>query len=128
MLDVPAAWTVTKGAGVRVAVIDSGVNPQVSDLAVSVITGPDYTGVHTSPSNLHWGKHGTWMASLIAGHGHGVGSGGIIGTAPGAKVLAIRVITDAGDPGYCKYQHEPTSRSSGRWPRPSGTRSSTGSA
>jgi subtilisin family serine protease len=109
MLDAPAAWAVTKGAGVTVAVIDSGVNPNVSDLAGSVITGPDYTGVHTSPSNPHWGVHGTWMASLIAGHGHDGGSSGILGMAPEAKVLSIRVITDPGDPGYRRYQHEPTS-------------------
>ena len=110
MLDAPAAWTVTKGAGVTVAVIDSGVNPNVSDLAGSVTTGPNYTGVPTPPSNAHWGVHGTWMASLIAGHGHGGGSSGILGMAPEAKVLSIRVITDPGDPGYRHYQHEPTSR------------------
>ena len=109
MLDAPAAWTVTKGAGVTVAVIDSGVNPNVSDLAGSVTTGPDYTGVRTPPSNPHWGVHGTWMASLIAGHGHDGGSSGILGVAPEAKVLSIRVITDPGDPGYRRYQHEPTS-------------------
>ena len=109
MLDAPAAWTVTKGAGVTVAVIDSGVNPNVSDLAGSVITGPDYTGVHTPPSNPHGGVHGTWMASLIAGHGHDDGNSGILGMAPEAKVLSIRVITDPGDPGYRHYQHEPTS-------------------
>ena len=109
MLDAPAAWTVTKGAGVTVAVIDSGVNPNVSDLAGSVTTGPNYTGVRTPPSNAHWGVHGTWMASLIAGHGHGGGSSGILGVAPEAKVLSIRVITDPGDPGYRHYQHEPTS-------------------
>jgi subtilisin family serine protease len=108
MLDAPAAWTVTKGAGVTVAVIDSGVNPNVSDLAGSVTTGPNYTGVRTPPSNPHWGVHGTWMASLIAGHGHDGGSG-ILGMAPEAKVLSIRVITDPGDPGYRQYQHEPTS-------------------
>ena len=50
------------------------------------------------------------MASLIAGHGHDGGGSGIIGMAPEAKVLSIRVITDPGDPGYRKYQHEPTSR------------------
>lgn len=109
MLDAQAAWMVTRGAGVTVAVIDSGVNPRVSDLAGSVITGPDYTGVGTPPSNPHWGQHGTWMASLIAGHGHGGGGSGILGLAPKAKVLSIRVITDPGDPGYRRYQHEPTS-------------------
>ncbi len=110
MLDAQDAWKVTQGAGVTVAVIDSGVNPGVSDLAGSVITGPDYTRVGTPPSNPHWGVHGTWMASLIAGHGHAGGGSGILGLAPRAKVLSIRVITDLGDPGYSRYQHEPTAR------------------
>jgi subtilisin family serine protease len=109
MVDAQAAWKVTQGAGVTVAVIDSGVNPAVSDLAGSVITGPDYTHVGTPPSNPRWGMHGTWMASLIAGHGHAGGSG-ILGLAPQAKVLSIRVITDQGDPGYRRYHHEPTVR------------------
>jgi subtilisin family serine protease len=64
-LNVPAAWRITQGRNVTVAVIDSGVDPTVSDLTGSVITGPDLTGVGTPPSNPHWGQHGTWMASLI---------------------------------------------------------------
>jgi subtilisin family serine protease len=106
MLDVGAAWSVTRGAGVTVAVIDSGVNPAVSDLSGSVITGPDYTGVTTSPANGAWGVHGTWMASLIAGHGHDNGLDGVTGIAPQARILSIRVIPDRGDPHYRKYERE----------------------
>jgi subtilisin family serine protease len=110
MLRAQAAWTVSQGAGVKVAVIDSGVNAHVSDLTGSVTPGPDYTGVGTAASSPHWGQHGTWMASLIAGHGHDGGGDGIMGMAPKSKVLSIRVITDPGDPGYHRYQHEPTAR------------------
>jgi subtilisin family serine protease len=110
-LNLSAAWQHTRGSGVTVAVIDSGVNPNVSDLAGSVTTGPDYSGVSTSPSNPNWGVHGTWMASLVVGHGHGPGdSDGIVGAAPGARVLSIRVITDAGDPNYAAYQAEPAAK------------------
>jgi subtilisin family serine protease len=111
-LNVPAAWqqSQSQGQGVIVAVIDSGVAPDVSDLAGSVITGPDLTGVGTPPTNPGWGIHGTWMASLIAGHGHD-GDNGILGVAPRAKVLSIRVITDMADPGYARYEREPASRS-----------------
>ena len=106
MLNAEAAWSVTRGAGVTVAVIDSGVNPDVSDLSGSVITGPDYTGVTTSPSSKNWGVHGTWMASLIAGHGHDGGFSGVIGIAPAARILSIRVIPDRADPHYGKYERE----------------------
>jgi type VII secretion-associated serine protease mycosin len=106
MMNVPAAWQLTRGGGVTVAVIDSGVNPDISDLAGSVVTGPDYTGVSTKPSNPDWGVHGTWMASLIAGHGHDGGDSGVIGVAPRSTILSIRVIPDRADPHYGRYSRE----------------------
>jgi type VII secretion-associated serine protease mycosin len=105
MLNVTAAWSRSQGSGVTVAVIDSGVNPYVSDLTGSVTTGPDYTGVTTGSASQDWGVHGTWMASLIAGHGHGGGSG-VIGVAPRARILSIRVIPDRNDPHYGRYERE----------------------
>ena len=114
MLNVEQAWQTTEGQGVVVAVIDSGVNGNVSDLVNAVEDEndqPNDSGVDTSPDNPNWGVHGTWMASLIAGHGSpggpaAIGSNGIVGTAPGATILSIRVITDPTDPNYVKYQHE----------------------
>jgi subtilisin family serine protease len=107
MLDVDPAWSASEGAKVTVAVIDSGVDPDVSDLAGSVIPGRDYTGLKTSQDSPHWGEHGTWMASIIAGHGHDGGGDGIIGIAPKAKILSVRVIPDMNDPGYHTYDSEP---------------------
>jgi len=104
MLDVAPAWSVTQGAHVTVAVIDSGVNKDVSDLSGRVISGPDYTRLSTQPSNRYWGQHGTWMASIIAGDG---GTDGFQGIAPDAKILSIRVIPDTTDPGYHTYDSEP---------------------
>jgi subtilisin family serine protease len=109
-LNLPAAWPVSEGKGVVVAVIDSGVNPAVSDLTGSVTTGPDFTGVDTPPSSPNWGVHGTWMASLIAGHGHDGGGSGIIGSAPESTVLSIRVITDTSDPNYRRYEAQSAGR------------------
>jgi type VII secretion-associated serine protease mycosin len=108
MLDVQAAWSLSNGANVTVAVIDSGVDQNVSDLTGSVITGTDFTELKTPASNPNWGLHGTWMASIIAGHGDGFEDGdGIIGVAPDARILSIRVIPDTSDPGYKKYDNEP---------------------
>jgi len=108
-VNAPAAWPVSQGRGVLVAVIDSGVQPNVSDLAGSVMTGPDYSGVSTKPTDPSWGMHGTWMASLIAGHGHN-GGDGISGVAPQARVLSIRVLPDKKDPAYAQYRRESASR------------------
>ncbi len=111
MMNVQSAWQVTGGSGVTVAVIDSGVYPYVSDLSGdSVLSGPDFTGLHTAPQDPDWGQHGTWMASIIAGHGHDGGFDGIRGIAPDAKILSIRVIPDKGDPGYQAYNNEPEER------------------
>jgi len=104
-LNLAPAWQKTQGSGVTVAVIDSGVLPSVPDLSGSVTAGPNFSGVSTPPSNPNWGVHGTWMASLVAGHGHGPDAG-ILGSAPAARVLSIRVITDSADPNYAKYQAE----------------------
>ncbi len=113
-INVAGAWQHTHGSGVTVALIDSGVNPDVSDLTGSVVTGRDFSGVDTSPTNSNWGVHGTWMASLIAGHGHPPGgTSGIMGVAPAAKILSIRAVTDQGDPQYRRYQHESESRVQG---------------
>jgi subtilisin family serine protease len=110
MTDVYPAWQRSEGAGVTVAVLDSGVKAGVRDLSGSVIAGPDLTGLRTPPSDPQWGVHGTWMASIIAGHGHDGGMDGIIGIAPEAKILSIRVIPERDDPGYRTYDAEPERR------------------
>jgi type VII secretion-associated serine protease mycosin len=103
-IDVPAAWRVTKGAGVTVAVLDTGVDPTVPDLTGSVTTGPDYTLGADPPGYQPPHLHGTYIASLIAGHGSGPGrSGGVIGVAPDARILSVRVILDDQEPGLNIY-------------------------
>ncbi|WP_219527731.1 S8 family serine peptidase, partial [Nonomuraea guangzhouensis] len=67
-LRLPEAWRLSRGAGVLVAVLDTGVNAHHPDLTGAVIAGPDLTGEAGVP--VMWGHHGTAMASLIAGHGH----------------------------------------------------------
>jgi type VII secretion-associated serine protease mycosin len=107
-LDVASAWKVTKGRGVTVAVLDSGVDPGHHDLAGSVITGKDFT-TGANPKNAKPIRlHGTYMASLIAGHGHGPGAGdGIIGVAPQAKILSVRVILEDQEPGFKRFNSDP---------------------
>lgn len=90
--DAEKVWKTSEGAGVTVAVVDSGVDASHSDLAGQVLPGKDFTG----SGNPHEDEdgHGTGMASLIAGHGHGPsGSAGVMGLAPEAKILPVRVYT-----------------------------------
>ncbi len=98
-LHVTKAWLSSRGAGVTVAVLDTGVDTNQPDLAGSVITGRDYTGSGRAAGGPFWGTHGTAVASLIAGHGHGPHHGdGVVGVAPLAKILSVRVTLENKDP------------------------------
>ncbi|WP_354640776.1 S8 family serine peptidase [Kitasatospora camelliae] len=82
--DLQKVWSVTKGDGIKVAVIDSGVDANNPDLTGQVLPGFDQSGrgLNTKPTV----GHGTGVASVIAGHGHG-DNDGILGLAPGVKIL-----------------------------------------
>jgi subtilisin family serine protease len=98
-VNVTQAWRTTQGAGVTVAVLGTGVAARHPDLAGDVVTGPDYTGSGRTPDGPFWGTDGTQVASIIAGHGHGPGhQSGIVGVAPAARILSVRVNLEFNDP------------------------------
>src|SRR5580704_16156379 len=98
-LQVTQAWQTSQGAGVIVAVLGTGVAEAHQDLAGDVVTGPDYSGSGRPAGGPFWGVDGTAVAAIIAGHGHGAGrASGIIGIAPAAKVLSVRVTLEFNDP------------------------------
>ena len=106
-INVPSAWRVTQGRGVTVAVLDTGADGSVPDLAGSVTSGPDYAA-GADPAGYHPPHlHGTFIASLIAGHGSGPDRvGGVIGVAPEARILSVRVILDDQEPGFGIYNDD----------------------
>jgi len=92
------AWQTTKGKGITVAVLDTGVDDEHPDLAGNVLTGKDMVGFGAGRGDRPWARHGTAMAGIIAGHGHGAGDAdGVMGIAPEAKILPVRVILEDGD-------------------------------
>ncbi|MFD5913781.1 type VII secretion-associated serine protease mycosin [Streptomyces massasporeus] len=97
------AWQTTKGRGITVAVLDTGVEADHPDLAGNVLPGKDLVGFGAEPGDRAWARHGTAMAGIIAGHGHGPGDAdGVLGIAPEAKILPVRVILEDGDPSRAK--------------------------
>ncbi|MEV5609870.1 type VII secretion-associated serine protease mycosin [Streptomyces sp. NPDC052225] len=97
------AWRTTKGKGITVAVLDTGVDDQHPDLKGNVLTGKDLVGFGAGRGDRPWARHGTAIAGIIAGHGHGQGGGdGVMGVAPEAKILPVRVILEDGDPSRAK--------------------------
>ncbi|GGN70473.1 type VII secretion-associated serine protease [Streptomyces albiflavescens] len=100
------AWRTTKGKSITVAVLDTGVDARHPDLAGNVLTGKDMVGFGASRGDRAWARHGTAMAGIIAGHGHGAGDAdGVMGIAPKAKILPVRVILEDGDSARTKARN-----------------------
>ncbi len=99
VLHTDRIWQTTKGGGITVAVLDTGVDDRHPDLAGNVLAGKDLVGFGAGRGDRSWARHGTAMAGIIAGHGHGEGNGdGVLGIAPEARILPVRVILEDGDP------------------------------
>ncbi|MEW2581628.1 type VII secretion-associated serine protease mycosin [Streptomyces syringium] len=93
------AWKTTKGAGITVAVLDTGVDEGHPDLKGQVLPGEDLVGFGARRGDRAWARHGTAMAGIIAGRGHGDDNAdGVLGVAPEAKILPVRVILEDKDP------------------------------
>ncbi|WP_103529269.1 type VII secretion-associated serine protease mycosin [Streptomyces sp. SM12] len=98
-INVEEAWQTTRGEGIVVAVLDTGVDAGHQDLAGAVLEGTDLMPHGARPGDESWAGHGTAMAGIIAGRGHGAGSrSGVVGVAPGAGVLPVRVLLEENDP------------------------------
>ncbi|UVJ40661.1 S8 family serine peptidase [Arthrobacter sp. CJ23] len=110
------AWQVSKGAGVKVAIIDSGVEGDHPDLKGAVVGGTDVSAAGTPDGQKGIGsktEHGTLVATMLAGRGHktataspspspGAAAGGpdgIIGVAPEAELLTVSAWLGSPNPG-----------------------------
>ncbi|MGO4188026.1 S8 family serine peptidase [Pseudarthrobacter sp. TAF60_1] len=118
---ITKAWEVSKGAGVKVAVIDSGVDAGHPDLKGAVTGGYDVSGAGTANGQKTLGikpEHGTLVATMLAGRGHQpataspspsaapspgaapstVGPDGIVGVAPEAEILSVSTWLGSANP------------------------------
>jgi serine protease AprX len=99
-------WKTATGAGVDVALIDSGVTPVPGlDAPAKLVNGPDLSFDSQSPDDRYLDRfgHGTHLAGIIAGHDAGVTAAGgtsdtnaFLGVAPDARIVNVKVADGRG--------------------------------
>jgi subtilisin family serine protease len=93
-VNLPAAWEVTTGSAVKVAVIDTGVSIK-GDLTGAVQPGYDFVNNDSNPADDF--GHGTTVASLIAARGNN--KKGMAGVCWQCQILPVKVLNSSGS-GY----------------------------
>lgn len=95
-VNASAFWNITEGAGVKVAVIDTGINFNHEDLKANYVSGVNYSGIKGIVglgSPLDDQGHGTHVAGTIAAARNGKG---VVGVAPKAQLYAVKVMNKDG--------------------------------
>lgn len=86
---LPQAHLITRGAGVRVAVLDTGIDGNHPLFAGRLLPGFDFVDFDNDPSEVG--------STLNAGYGHGTHVAGLVSlVAPAAKIMPIRVLDAEG--------------------------------
>lgn len=83
----PYAWATSVGAGVRVAIIDTGIQLNHPDLAANVKGGVNIIKRNLTPNDDN--GHGTHVAGIVAALGNTIG---VVGVAPRADLFAVKVL------------------------------------
>ena len=89
--DLPKIWKITKGVGVTVAVIDSGVDLEHPDLKTSLIKGKNFVEDGMPPFDS--GEHGTHVSGILAANDNDYG---VVGVAPDCKIMPLKVLNSFG--------------------------------
>ncbi|OGR08163.1 MAG: hypothetical protein A2511_01180 [Deltaproteobacteria bacterium RIFOXYD12_FULL_50_9] len=89
-----SVWNMTSGNGIKVAVLDTGIQTNHSDLATNYKGGVNIQNSRKGPEDDN--GHGTWCAGIIAAVDNTIG---VVGVAPRASLYAVKVL-DRNGSGY----------------------------
>ena len=89
LLGIPNVWTETMGEGVKVAILDTGIDTDHPDLKDAIIDTEDFTGDGIEDLN----GHGTHCAGIVAARLNNVG---FVGVAPKSDLLIAKVLANNG--------------------------------
>lgn len=92
LVQAPQVWSLTKGEGMKIAVLDTGVDKTHPDLAPNIAKGMNFTSSNRTDFRDRQG-HGTHCAGIIAGVDNSIG---VVGVAPQAKLYIAKVLGDDG--------------------------------
>lgn len=93
-LDPQRVWNLTNGRGTVVAVVDTGVDGQIPQLAGHVLPGVDVVN-GGGRADTDCAGHGTFVAGIIAAQP--LDGTGVVGVAPGVTILPVRQANSASD-------------------------------
>jgi subtilisin family serine protease len=94
-VEAPQAWAASKGAGVSVCVIDTGIDRTHPDLKANIKGGTNI--IAKTDDFTDDNGHGSHVSGTIAGTG---ATGGIIGVAPKASLYGVKVLDASGSGTY----------------------------
>ena len=93
-IGVNRVWGLTTGKGIKVAVIDSGIQRDHPDLVANVKGGINFTSDRSSAEWYMDGHgHGTRVSGIIAALNNDIG---VVGVTPDAELYGVRVLNDTG--------------------------------
>ena len=94
-IGAPAAWDLSQGAGISVAVLDSGIDAIYQpDLVGQVVMDGRFNYINLGLTPMDVFKHGTHVAGILAAaRNNGIWG---VGTAPQATLYAFKVLDDTG--------------------------------
>lgn len=86
-VQAPLAWSRSRGAGAKVAILDTGVDPGHPDLRASIAGG--FNAIVSTASWADDHGHGTHVAGVVAALDN---QEGVVGVAPSSQIYAVKVL------------------------------------